>query len=192
MIFKTKKGKYQLSFLILVRAQGLALPPLCSFAKAHRRPKVRLSLVVEPFLQCSLPYCAKKQKTPIRESFFVLVRAQGLALPPLCSFAKAHRRPKVRLSLVVEPFLQGSLPYRAKNKKNSRLGAFPFWYARRDWLCRHCAHSLKLTGVLKSAFRLWSNPFSSVLSLTALKTKKLPFGSFSVLVRAQGFEPWTH
>ena len=138
MIFKTKKGKYQLSFLILVRAQGLASPPLCSFAKANRRPKVRLSLVVEPFLQCSLPYRAKNKKTPVWESFFVLVRAQGLASPPLCSFAKAHRRPKVSLSLVVEPFLQGSLPYRAKNKK------------------------------------------------------KLPFGSFSVLVRAQGFEPWTH
>ena len=119
MIFKTKKGKYQLFFLILVRAQGLASPPRRSFAKAHRRPKVRLSLVVEPFLQCSLPYGAK-------------------------------------------------------NKKNSRLGAFLFWYAHRDWLRRHGAHSPKLTGVLKSAFRLWSNPSSSVLSLMALKTKKTP------------------
>ena len=137
MIFKTKKGKYQLSFLILVRAQGLALPPRRSFANAHRRPKVCLSLVVEPFLQCSLPY-------------------------------------------------------RAKNKKNSHPGAFLFWYAHRDWLRRHGAHSLKLTGVLKSAFRLWTNPSSSVLSLMALKTKKLPTGSFFVLVRAQGFEPWTH
>ena len=137
MIFKTKKGKYQLFFLILVRAQGLASPPRRSFAKAHRRPKVRLSLVVEPFLQCSLPYGAK-------------------------------------------------------NKKNSQPGAFLFWYAHRDWLCRHGAHSLVLTGVLKSAFRLWSNPSSSVLSLMALKTKKLPTGSFFVLVRAQGFEPWTH
>ena len=61
-----------------------------------------------------------------------------------------------------------------------------FWYAHRDWLCRHGAHSLMLTGVLKSAFRLWSNPSSSVLSLMALKTKKLPTGSFFVLVRAQG------
>ena len=119
MIFKTKKGKYQLFFLILVRAQGLALPPRRSFAKAHRRPKVCLSLVVEPFLQCYLPY-------------------------------------------------------RAKNKKNSQTGAFLFWYAHRDWLRRHGAHSPKLTGILKSAFRLWSNPSSSVLSLMALKTKKTP------------------
>ena len=103
-----------------------------------------------------------------------MVRAQGLALPPRRSFASAHRRPKVRLSLVVEPFLQCSLPYGAKNKKNSRLGAFLFWYAHRDWLRRHGAHSPKLTGVLKSAFRLWSNPSSSVLSLMALKTKKTP------------------
>ena len=44
----------------------------------------------------------------------------------------------------------------------------------------------KLTGVLKSAFRLWSNPFPRVLSLMAHITKKLPKGSFFVLVRAQG------
>ena len=61
-----------------------------------------------------------------------------------------------------------------------------FWYAHRDWLCRHGAHSLMLTGVILSAFRLWSNHFSRVLSLTALKTKKLPTGSFFALVRAQG------
>ena len=73
-MFKTKKGKYQLSFLRLVRAQGLALPPLCSFAKAHRRTSVRLSALSNPFSSVLLPYCAKKQKTPIRESFFVLVR----------------------------------------------------------------------------------------------------------------------
>ena len=126
MIFKTKKGKYQLSFLRLVRAQGLASPPLCSFAKAHRRPKVSLSLVVEPFLQGSLPYRAKNKKKLPFGSFSVLVRAQGLALPPLCSFAKAHRRPKVRLSLVVEPFLQCSLPYRAKNKKTPVWELFRF------------------------------------------------------------------
>ena len=51
---------------------------------------------------------------------------------------------------------------------------YGFLFQGRDWLRRHCAHSPKLTGVLKSAFRLWSNPFSSVLSLTALKTKKTP------------------
>ena len=61
-----------------------------------------------------------------------------------------------------------------------------FWYARRDWLRRHGAHSLMLTGVLKSAFRLWSNPFSRVLSLMALKTKNSQSGVFFVLVRAQG------
>ena len=71
MVFKTKKGKYQLYFLILVRAQGLASPPLRSFAK--------------------------------------------------------------------------------------------------------------LTGVLKSAFRLWSNPFSRVLSLMALKTKNSQSGVFLVV-----------
>ena len=65
-MFKTKKGNYQLSFLILVRAQGLAPPPRRSFANAHRRPKVRLSLVVAPFFQGSFPYCAKK-KTPYWE-----------------------------------------------------------------------------------------------------------------------------
>ena len=75
MIFKTKKGKYQLSFLRLVRAQGLASPPLCSFAKAHRRPKVSLSLVVDPFLQCSLPYRAKNKKTPVWELFRFGTRA---------------------------------------------------------------------------------------------------------------------
>ena len=37
--------------------------------KAHLRPKVRLSLVVEPFFQCSLPYGAKNKKTPNRELF---------------------------------------------------------------------------------------------------------------------------
>ena len=117
-MFKTKKGKYQLSFLILVRAQGLAPPPRRSFANAQRRPKVRLSLVVEPLLQCSLPYYAFKTK---------------------------------------------KLPF----------GSFLFlWYARRDWLRRHGAHSLMLTGVLPSAFRLWSSPFSRVLSLTALKKQK--------------------
>ena len=93
---------------------------------------------------------------------------------PTSTFSNAHRRPKVRLSLVVEPFFQCSLPYGAKNKKNSQTGAFLFWYAHRDWLRRHGAHSLMLTGVLKSAFRLWSNPSSSVLSLMALKTKKTP------------------
>ena len=69
MIFKTKKGKYQLFILILVRAQGLASPPRRLFANAHRRPKVRLALVVEPFFQCSLPYGAKNKKTPKRELF---------------------------------------------------------------------------------------------------------------------------
>ena len=70
MVFKTKKGRYQLSFLILVRAQGLASPPRRSFAKAHRRPKVRLSLVVEPFLQCSLPYRAKNKNSQLGVLFY--------------------------------------------------------------------------------------------------------------------------
>ena len=61
-----------------------------------------------------------------------------------------------------------------------------FWYARRDWLRRHSAHSPKLTGVLAPAFRLWSNPFPRVLSLMALKTKNSHSGVFFVLVRAQG------
>ncbi len=75
MVFKTKKGKYQLYFLILVRAQGLASPPLRSFANAHRRPKVRLSLVVEPFFQGSLPYGAKNKKLPFGSLFCFGTRA---------------------------------------------------------------------------------------------------------------------
>ena len=136
MIFKTKKGKYQLFFLILVRAQGLALPPRRSFAKLTGVLKSAFRLWSNPSSSVLSLMALKTKKLP-NGSFSVLVRAQGLASPPLRSFAK-------------------------------------------------------LTGVLKSAFRLWSNPSSSVLSLMALKTKKLPNGSFSVLVRAQGFEPWTH
>ncbi len=82
-MFKTKKGKYQLSFLRLVRAQGLVSPPRRSFAKAHRRPKVRLLLVVEPFLQCSLPYGAKNKKTPKRELFCFGTRTGIRTLDPL-------------------------------------------------------------------------------------------------------------
>ena len=81
---------------------------------------------------------------------------------------------------------------RFKNRKTPIRESFLFWYARRDWLRRHGAHSLMLTGVLKSAFCLWSNPFPRVLSLMALKTKNSHSGVFFVLVRAQGFEPWTH
>ena len=136
MIFKTKKGKYQLSFLRLVRAQGLASPPRRSFAKLTGVLKSAFRLWSNPSSSVLSLMALKTKKLP-NGSFSVLVRAQGLALPPRRSFAK-------------------------------------------------------LTGVLKSAFRLWSNPSSSVLSFMALKTKKLPTGSFSVLVRAQGFEPWTH
>ena len=120
----------------------------------------------------------KTKKGKYQLSFFSLVRAQGLASPPRRSFSNAHRRPKVRLSLVVEPFSQGSIPYGAKNKKLPKRESFSHWYARRDWLRRHGAHSLMLTGVLKSAFRLWSNPFSRVLSLMALKTKNSHLGVF--------------
>ncbi len=82
-MFKTKKGKYQLSFLILVRAQGLASPPRRSFANAHRRPKVRLSLVVEPFSQGSLPYGAKNKKLPFGSLFCFGTRAGIRTLDPL-------------------------------------------------------------------------------------------------------------
>ena len=131
-----KKGKYQLSLLILVRAQGLASPPLHSLPVATGILTSAFRLWSNPFLRVLSLTALKTKKLPFGSSS-VLVRAQGLASPPRRSFAKAHRRPKVRLSLVVEPFLQCSLPYGAKNKK-------------------------------------------------------LPFGSFFVLVRAQGFEPWTH
>ena len=80
----------------------------------------------------------------------------------------------------------GFEPRCLKRKKESINFPFSHWYARRDWLRRHGAHSPKLTGVLKSAFRLWSNPFSRVLSLMALKTKNSQSGVFFVLVRAQG------
>ena len=71
--------------------------------------------------------------------FYFFTLTPTLTMNPRRSFANAHRRPKVRLSLVVAPFFQGSFPY------------------------------------------------------CALKTEKLPIGSFFVLmVRAQGFEPWTH
>ena len=117
MIFKTKKGKYQLSFLILVRAQGLAPPPRHSFAKAHRRPKVRLSLVVEPFLQCSLPYRAKKQKTPVWELFRFGTRA-GIGFAAAFSLGfPPHRRTSVRLSALSNPFSSVLLPYCAKKQK---------------------------------------------------------------------------
>ena len=87
-----------------------------SLAIAYRRTYVRLSSLSNPFPRV-LSLMALKTKNSQSGVFFVLVRAQGLTSPPRRSFAKAHRRPKVRLSLVVEPFLQGSLPYGAKNKK---------------------------------------------------------------------------
>ena len=72
-MFKTKKGKYQLSFLRLVRAQGLALPPLCSFAKAHRRTSVRLSALSNPFSSVLSLTALKTKKLPFG-GFSVLVR----------------------------------------------------------------------------------------------------------------------
>ena len=118
MIFKTKKGKYQLSFLILVRAQGLAPPPLHSLPVATGILTSAFRLWSNPSSSVLSLMALKTKKLPFG-SFFVLVRAQGLASPPL--------------------------------------------------------HSLPVaTGILTSAFRLWSNPFPRVLSLTALKTKKTP------------------
>ena len=94
-----------------------AAPPLRSLPKATGILASAFRLRSNPSFQGSLPCCAYNKKTPIRESFLIMVRAQGLASPPRRSFSNAHRRPKVRLSLVVEPFFQGSLPYGAKNKK---------------------------------------------------------------------------
>ena len=131
MIFKIKKGKYQLSFLILVRAQGLASPPLRSLSKAHRRPKVRLSLVVEPFFQCSLPYGVKNKKN-FQTGAFLFWYAHRDWLRRHCTHCLWQPAYFVCLSLVVEPFFQCSLPYGVKNKKNSQTGAFLFWYAHRD------------------------------------------------------------
>ena len=77
-MFKTKKGKYQLSFLRLVRAQGLALP-------LRSRSAFRLTGVLKSaFRLWSNPFSSVLSLTAL------------------------------------------------KTKKNSRLGAFPFWYARRD------------------------------------------------------------
>ena len=119
-MFKTKKGKYQLSFFSLVRAQGLAALSL----RRHGAHSLMLTGVLKSaFRLWSNPFprvlslIALKTKNSHSGVFFVLVRAQGLAPPPRRSFANTHRRPKVRLSLVVEPFSHGSLPYGAKNKK---------------------------------------------------------------------------
>ena len=113
-----KKGKYQLSLLILVRAQGLASPPLHSLPVATGILTSAFRLWSNPFPRVLSLMALKTKKLP-HGSFSVLVRAQGLAPPPL--------------------------------------------------------HSLPVaTGILTSAFRLWSNPFLRVLSITALKTKKTP------------------
>ena len=120
-----------------------------------------------------------------------MVRAQGLALPPLRSLPVATGVLKSAFRLWSNPFLRVLSLTALKTKKTPVLELFVL--VRAQGLAPPPRRSFaKLTGVLKSAFRLWSNPSSSVLSLMALKTKKLPFGSFFVLVRAQGFEPWTH
>ena len=157
----------------MVRAQGLAPPPLHSLPVATGILTSAFRLWSNPFPRVLSLTALKTKKTPNRELFCFGTRT-GIGSAATALIACGNRHTHVCLSLVVEPFSQGSLPYRAKNKKNSRLGAFLFWYAHRDWLRRHGAHSLMLTGVLKSAFRLWSNPFLRVLSLTALKTKKTP------------------
>ena len=113
------------SFFALVRAQGLALPPRRSFAKLTGVLKSAFRLWSNPSSSVLSLMALKTKKLP-NGSFSVLVRAQGLASPPRRSFAKAHRRPKVRLSLVVEPFLQCSLPYGAKNKKTPKRELFRF------------------------------------------------------------------
>ena len=170
MIFKTKKGKYQLSFLIFVRAQGLAPPPRRSFANAHRRTKVRLSLVVVPFFQGSFPYCALKTKKLPIGSFFVLIGTRAgigsaaTALIRKCS--PAYFRPPFACGA---PFFQGSFPYCDLKTKKLPIGSFFVLMVRAQGLAppprRSFANARRRT---PSAFRLWSHPFSSVLSLTAL------------------------
>ena len=67
------------------------------------------------------------------------------------------------------------------------------WFEpHRDWLRRHGAHSQSSPASQSPPFACGRTLYLRVLSLTALKTKKLPSGSFLLLVRAQGFEPWTH
>ena len=191
MIFKTKKGKYQLFFLILVRAQGLASPPLRSFAKAHRHTSSAFRLWSNPSSSVLSLMALKTKKTPNRELFCFGTRT-GIGFAATALIRQSSPAYFVCLSLVVEPFFQCSLPYGAKNKKKLPNGSFSV-LVRAQGLAPPPRRSFaKAHRHTSSAFCLWSNPFSSVLSLMALKTKKLPNGSFFVLVRAQGFEPWTH
>lgn len=77
--------------------------PSPSLAVAHRRPKVRLSVGVEPASPRLLILDLKPTKKTAQRWFSLLVSSVGLALPPLRSLAIAHRRACARLSLVVEP-----------------------------------------------------------------------------------------
>lgn len=105
----------------------------------------------------------------------------GLAAPPRRSFANAHRRPKIRLSLVVEPFSQGSLPYGAKNKKLPFGSLFCFG-TRAGIGCAIASplrpRSLSLTGVLTSASRPCRTLFPGFFPLLRFKNRKTPYWEF--------------
>ena len=83
MIFKTKKGKYQLSFLILVRAQGLAPPPLHSLPVATGILTSAFRLWSNPFPRVLSLTALKTKKTPVWELFCFGTRTGIRTLDPL-------------------------------------------------------------------------------------------------------------
>ncbi len=111
--------------------------PLRSFAKAHRRTPVRLSLEVKPasrWFASNIP-CSNKKRAP-KGAPFLFGRIDWTTFTtfklPLRSFAKAHRRTPVRLSLEVKPASRrfaSNIP--CSNKKRAPKGA-PFLFGRID------------------------------------------------------------
>ena len=82
-MFKTKKGKYQLSFLILVRAQGLAAPLCPRSVSPHRRTPSAFRLWSNPFPRVLSLTAHITKKTPQRELFVIGTRAGIRTLDPL-------------------------------------------------------------------------------------------------------------
>ena len=83
--FKNKKTPYWEFFCFNGTRTGIGSAATALIRKCSSAYSVRLSLVVAPFFQCSLPYCAlKTEKLPIG-SFFVLIgtRAGIRTLDPL-------------------------------------------------------------------------------------------------------------
>ena len=93
-----------------------------------------------------------KQKNHLERWLYVLERAMGLALPPLRSFAIAHRHPKVCLSLVFGPLLRGSYSHLNKKRGHHKGDLFYYWSGQWDSDPRHqpwqgCALPLSYTRI---------------------------------------------